>query len=70
MKARQSQGIRYGVQVGSVLSAVALLLLASWHTWVLNDAMGSIQSDTSLMALSLALVVGLRAMSRLDRSLG
>lgn len=69
MQARQSQGIRYGVQVGSVLSAVALLLVA-WHTWASTGALVGKQTDPSLMALSLALVVGLRAMSRLDRSLG
>ncbi len=69
MQARQSQGIRYGVQVGGVLSAVALLLVG-WHNWALNAPLFGQPADTSLMALSLALVVGLRAMSRLDRSLG
>jgi hypothetical protein len=70
MQARQSQGIRYGMRVGGVLGVVMVLLLSSWHAWA-QDLNGThLQTDSALMAVGLALVVGLRAMSRLDRSLG
>ncbi len=70
MQSRPCHGIRYGVRVGVVLGAVMALLLSSWHVWAPDLHAAPLHTDSALMAVGLALVVGLRAMSRLDRSLG
>jgi hypothetical protein len=70
MQSRPFQGLRYGMRVGGVLGAVMLLLLSSWHAWAQDLSAPHLPTDSALMAVGLALVVGLRAMSRLDRSLG
>jgi hypothetical protein len=70
MQTRMSQGLRYGVQVGGVLAAVVTALLVSWHASAHGWPVDGKQTEQALMALGMALVVGLRGVLRLDRSLG
>jgi uncharacterized membrane protein len=70
MQSWNSQGVRYGARVAAVLATVATGLLLGWYAaaqgWTLDGA----HTEPALMALGLALVVGLRGVVRLDRSLG
>jgi hypothetical protein len=70
MQTWKSQGLAYGVQVGMVLATVASGLLASWHASAHGWSVDGPQTEQALMALGVALIVGLRAMARVDRSLG
>ncbi len=71
MNALNSQVMRYGVRVAGVLAAVVTGLFGSWYAgaagWPID---GSAHNEPALMALGVALVVGLRAVARVDRSLG
>lgn len=70
MQTRTSPRLSYGVQVAGVLATVVTALLlsgpASAHGWPVDGK----QAEQALMALGIALVVGLRGVVRLDRSLG
>ncbi len=70
MQTWKSQGLAYGVQVGMVLATVVTALLASWHASAHGWALEGQHTEQALMALGVALIVGLRAMARVDRSLG
>jgi hypothetical protein len=71
MNALNSQVMRYGVRVAGVLAAVVSVLFLGWYAgapgWPLD---GNGHNEQALMALGVALVVGLRAVARVDRSLG
>jgi hypothetical protein len=70
MQTWKSQGLRYSVQVGGVLTPVVMVLLGSWYASAQGWSLDTDQPEQALMAVGLALVVGLRAMTRVDRSLG
>ncbi len=70
MQSWNSQGVRYGARVAGVLATVATGLLLGWYGTAQGWTLDGAHTEAALTALGLALVVGLRGVVRLDRSLG